>query len=83
MTEGFYFPALEEMYLSALVVCPGPIGNRGFCVDGFNCFNPLDNYGGIYSEVTDASSLEGDLEVNFLTSASATAQKFSISSGRH
>jgi len=38
--EGFYLPALEGMALGALVVCPDCVGNRDFCIDGYNCFMP-------------------------------------------
>jgi glycosyltransferase involved in cell wall biosynthesis len=38
--EGFYLPALEGMALGALVVCPDCVGNRNFCIDGYNCFMP-------------------------------------------
>lgn len=39
-TEGFYLPALEAMYLKALVICPDCVGNRGFCIDSITCFAP-------------------------------------------
>jgi len=38
--EGFYLPALEGMALGTLVVCPDCVGNRDFCIDGYNCFMP-------------------------------------------
>jgi glycosyltransferase involved in cell wall biosynthesis len=34
--EGFYMPALEGMALGTLVVCPDCIGNRSFCLPGYN-----------------------------------------------
>ena len=38
--EGFYLPALEGMAMGTVVVCPDCVGNRGFCIDGNNCFMP-------------------------------------------
>lgn len=38
--EGFFLPALEAMAAGAVVVCPDCVGNRGFCLDGRNCFRP-------------------------------------------
>ncbi len=38
--EGFYLPALEGMALGTLVICPDCVGNRDFCIDGYNCFMP-------------------------------------------
>ncbi len=39
-TEGFYLPALEGMAAGTLVVCPDCVGNRSFCLDGWNCWRP-------------------------------------------
>lgn len=36
--EGFFLPALEAMAAGAVVVCPDCLGNRGFCIDEYNCF---------------------------------------------
>jgi hypothetical protein len=38
--EGAPLPMLEGMALGTFVVCPDAIGNRGYCLDGFNCFRP-------------------------------------------
>ncbi len=38
--EGFYLPALEGMALETIVVCPDCVGNRSFCLPGYNCFRP-------------------------------------------
>ena len=38
--EGFYLPALEGMALGTVVVCPDCVGNRSFCLPGFNAFRP-------------------------------------------
>lgn len=38
--EGFYLPALEGMALGSLVVCPDCVGNRSFCLPGYNGFRP-------------------------------------------
>ena len=40
LTEGFYLPALEAMYLETFVICPDCIGNRGFCLDNRTCLRP-------------------------------------------
>lgn len=39
-TEGFYLPALEAMQYCAIALVPDCVGNRGFCIDGLNCFMP-------------------------------------------
>lgn len=38
--EGFYLPALEGMAVGTLVICPDCIGNRSFCISGYNCWRP-------------------------------------------
>ncbi len=38
--EGFFLPALEAMFFDTLVVCPDCVGNRSFCLDGYNCLLP-------------------------------------------
>jgi len=43
LTEGFYLPALEAMYLETLVICPDCIGNRSFCKDDITCIRPAYN----------------------------------------
>lgn len=39
-TEGFYLPALEGLAVGTVVVCPDCIGNRSFCLPGYNAFRP-------------------------------------------
>jgi glycosyltransferase involved in cell wall biosynthesis len=39
-TEGFYLPALEGLAAGTLVVCPDCVGNRSFCLPGYNAFRP-------------------------------------------
>lgn len=38
--EGFYLPALEAMWCGTPVVCPDAVGNREYCVPGWNCLQP-------------------------------------------
>jgi len=38
--EGFYLPALEGMAAGTIVICPDCVGNRSFCLDGWNCWRP-------------------------------------------
>ena len=38
--EGAPLPMLEGMAVGTFVVCPDAIGNRSYCIDGFNCFRP-------------------------------------------
>jgi glycosyltransferase involved in cell wall biosynthesis len=38
--EGAPLPMLEGMAVGTFVVCPDAIGNRGYCIDAFNCFRP-------------------------------------------
>lgn len=38
--EGAPLPMLEGMAVGTFVVCPDAIGNRGYCLDGVNCYRP-------------------------------------------
>ena len=38
--EGAPLPMLEGMAVGTFVVCPDAIGNRGYCLDGINCYRP-------------------------------------------
>jgi len=53
--EGFYLPALEGMALGTLVVCPDCIGNRSFCLPGYNCFRPEYTFESVVDAAEDAS----------------------------
>ncbi len=58
--EGFYLPALESMALGVLTICPDCIGNRQFCLDGYNCFVPEYNFDSLYKSTIAALSLDTD-----------------------
>ena len=63
ITEGFYLPALEAMYLQSLVICPDCIGNRGFCINKSTCISPAYSEESIMGAV-DLSLLLKDVERN-------------------
>lgn len=58
--EGFYLPALESMALGVLTICPDCIGNRQFCLDGYNCFVPEYDFDSLYESTVLALSLNSD-----------------------
>ncbi|MGI0068949.1 MAG: glycosyltransferase, partial [Nitrosopumilaceae archaeon] len=62
--EGFYLPALEGMVMGTLVVCPDCVGNRSFCLDAYNCFQPEYNIESILKAVDKAAGLKpAEIEV--------------------
>lgn len=81
-TEGFYLPALEGMALGTLVICPDCVGNRSFCLDGYNCFRP--NYK--VTEILEAAKVAVKASFmkwnDMLLNAKSTAYKHDISKER-
>jgi len=59
-TEGFYLPALEGMALGTLVVCPDCVGNRSFCLPGYNAFRPAYENDAMLQAVEQALTLPRD-----------------------
>jgi len=81
-TEGFFLPALEAMALGCVVVCPDCTGNRGFCLDGINCYRPAYNIDAIASAVKTASSLSSTSRQVMIDAAIATAARHSLAHER-
>ena len=52
--EGFYLPALEAMAAGTVVICPDCVGNRGFCIDSYNCLKPEYSVESIVDSVQNA-----------------------------
>ena len=81
-SEGFYLPPLEGMACGTTVVCPDCVGNRGFCVDGVNCFRPAYDESSIQSAVASAlQQNEGD-RIKMQKAAHTTAGQHSLESER-
>lgn len=80
LAEGFYLPALEAMALNTLVICPDCIGNRSFCVDGNNCFQPTYEKSALIATVQRAVSLTIDEHYRFLLNARKTVDNHSLQS---
>lgn len=77
-TEGFYLPALEGMALGTLVVCPDCIGNRSFCLPGYNAFRPFYKIGDLVQAVEAVLTLPADRAQQFRTNARQTAEAHSL-----
>jgi hypothetical protein len=82
MSEGFYLPALEAMSFGTISVCPDCGGNREYCKDTFNCFNPSYDYDSIFSAVIAAAKLSNDARIALSNAASQTAAAFDLSAER-
>jgi hypothetical protein len=78
MTEGFYLPALEGMALGTIVVCPDCIGNRSYCLPGFNAFRPNYTIDDVVRDVEAALALPIDQARQVLENARQTAAEHSL-----
>ena len=76
--EGFYLPALEGMALGTVVVCPDCIGNRSFCLPGYNCFRPEYRLDSILSAAKIALKLPLSQKQQMLAKAKQTASEHSL-----
>jgi glycosyltransferase involved in cell wall biosynthesis len=77
--EGFYLPALEAMAMGAQVVCPDCLGNRSFCVDGWNAFRPAYHLDTIMRAIRDAVTLGDDRRREMASAAAATVRQHTVS----
>ena len=77
-TEGFYLPALEGMALGTIVVCPDCIGNRSYCLPGYNAFRPNYTIDDVVRDVEAALALPIDLARQLLENARQTAAEHSL-----
>lgn len=80
--EGFFLPALEGMACDTVVVCPDCQGNRGFCIDGANCFRPNLNLQAILAATNAAMAQSPVDRTRMLERAKATVMKHSLSNER-
>ena len=80
--EGFYLPALEGMACGAVVVCPDCEGNRGFCIDGTNCFRPPQDEEEIRAATLRALALSEMEQDEMQEHARKTVQQHSLESER-
>ena len=80
--EGFYLPALEGMACGTLVVCPDCHGNRGFCLDGVNCFRPKYGSQSIAAAMKAAIGQPEEGRTRMLERATATVDEYSLASER-
>ncbi|MBI2311657.1 MAG: glycosyltransferase family 1 protein [Betaproteobacteria bacterium] len=76
--EGFYLPALEGMALGTLVICPDCIGNRSFCLNGYNCYRPQSTLEALLQSVGEALSLSAEEIDSMLANAQRTARGHDI-----
>ncbi len=81
-TEGFYLPALEGMMCGAVVVCPDCLGNREYCVDGVNCFQPAFAVDDLVDSVRRAVTLTEDKRHAMLNAGFLTAERHGLPAER-
>ena len=77
-TEGFYLPALEGMALGTLVVCPDCVGNRSFCLPGYNAFRPSYTSEDLVRAAESALALAPDQAQQVRANARQTADTHSL-----
>jgi len=77
-TEGFYLPALEGMALGTLVVCPDCVGNRSFCLPGYNAFRPNYAFEELVRAAESALTLAPDQAQQICANARQTAEAHSL-----
>ncbi len=76
--EGFYLPALEAMALKKLVICPDVIGNRDFCLDGYNCFRPNYEENEILQAIKKAFVMSEEEKTIMIERAFETSKQYHI-----
>lgn len=77
-TEGFYLPALEGLALDTLVVCPDCIGNRTFCLPGYNSFRPSFAVEDLVEATEAALALPEEQVRQMRTNGQATVERYSL-----
>ena len=82
ITEGFYLPALEGMAMGTLVICPDCIGNRSFCLSGYNCFRPDYTLESIKETVEMALHLSTAQKSQMLANARQTGAEHDLTTER-
>ena len=81
-TEGFYLPALEGLAAGTLVVCPDCIGNRSFCLPGYNAFRPSYSFEELVEAAESALALPEEEARRMRANAHETAERYSLSRER-
>ncbi|MDQ3693513.1 MAG: glycosyltransferase [Chloroflexota bacterium] len=77
-TEGFYLPALEGLAAGTLVVCPDCIGNRSFCLPGYNAFLPSFAIEELAAAAEAALALPEERVRQMSENAQETAERYSL-----
>jgi glycosyltransferase involved in cell wall biosynthesis len=80
--EGFYLPALEGMVLETIVVCPDCVGNRSFCLPGYNAFRPTFELEDLVQATEAALALSPDEAVQIIANGRETAERHSPAAER-
>ena len=80
--EGFFLPALEAMAAGAVVVCPDCVGNRSFCHDGLNCFQPPYELEALLRATLGAIRLETDQRAALRLAATTEAGRHGLDAER-
>ncbi|CAD5943475.1 glycosyltransferase family 1 protein [Planktothrix agardhii] len=76
--EGFYLPALEGMVVGTMVICPDCIGNRSFCISGYNCFRPDYRVESILNVIQQALQYSHTQVQEMLTHGKQTANEHNL-----
>ncbi|HEY9866857.1 MAG TPA: glycosyltransferase [Candidatus Obscuribacterales bacterium] len=76
--EGFYLPALEGMAVGTLVICPDCIGNRSFCLPGYNCLRPDYRVESLLNAIQQALQYSQTQVKPLLTQAKKTANEHNL-----
>jgi glycosyltransferase involved in cell wall biosynthesis len=77
-TEGFYLPALEGLAAGTLVVCPDCVGNRSFCLPGYNAFRPAFTVDALVDAAETALALSPEEAARLRANGQATAERYSL-----
>ena len=78
LTEGFYLPALESMYLETLVICPDCVGNQSFCLDRHTCLKPHYDLQNILSSIEFALQMSDEQQAQIIRQAKEVSLAHSI-----
>ena len=83
LTEGFYLPALEAMYLDTLVICPDCVGNRSFCKDAITCIRPSYNFKNIIKSIQQALAMSSEERMEITNTAKKLSLEHTIEQERN
>jgi hypothetical protein len=80
--EGFYLPALEGMALGTSVICPDCIGNRSFCLPGYNAWRPEYTWEALLAAVHEALHCPPELRARLRYNARQTVRAHGLEKER-